>query len=141
MGKLYSDKFERFVLLHQRSSENYGRPCQFHKFIKTWRVNASRRYAVYIDTSTSHFYRQISGERYHTTLCRCISRTMGAHIGNSKSGSVKTYREISEDVIAIRCDVSKSAEVKELFAKVVEAFGTVDILVNNAAILRRSNFS
>ena len=48
--------------------------------------------------------------------------------------ALKTYREISEDVIAIRCDVSKSAEVKELFAKVVEAFGTVDILVNNAAV-------
>ena len=47
--------------------------------------------------------------------------------------ALKTYREISEDVIAIRCDVSKSAEVKELFAKVVEAFGTVDILVNDAA--------
>jgi len=36
---------------------------------------------------------------------------------------------------AIRCDVSSSAEVARMFADVVDCFGTVDVLVNNAAIV------
>jgi 3-oxoacyl-[acyl-carrier protein] reductase len=37
------------------------------------------------------------------------------------------------DVLALRCDVSDSASVDALFAQAGERFGTVDILVNNAA--------
>lgn len=36
--------------------------------------------------------------------------------------------------IAIQADIAKESDVQDMFAKVVEAFGSVDILVNNAGI-------
>lgn len=36
--------------------------------------------------------------------------------------------------LAVKCDVSSSADVAELFAKTTEQFGRVDVLVNNAGI-------
>jgi glucose 1-dehydrogenase len=38
--------------------------------------------------------------------------------------------------IAVRADVSKESEVQAMFARTVEAFGSVDILVNNAGLQR-----
>ena len=40
-------------------------------------------------------------------------------------------------VIAIPCDITKSAEVKAMVNQVQKAFGRIDILVNNAGIIRR----
>jgi 3-oxoacyl-[acyl-carrier protein] reductase len=40
-------------------------------------------------------------------------------------------------VIAIPCDITKSAEVKAMVDQVRNAFGRIDILVNNAGIIRR----
>lgn len=37
--------------------------------------------------------------------------------------------------LALRCDVSSSADVERLFAAVVERFGTLHVLVNNAAVV------
>ncbi|HSW19528.1 MAG TPA: SDR family oxidoreductase [Ramlibacter sp.] len=36
--------------------------------------------------------------------------------------------------LALRCDISKSSEVDQMFAAVAERFGTLHILVNNAAL-------
>ena len=41
------------------------------------------------------------------------------------------------EVIAIPCDITKSAEVKAAVNQVQKTFGRVDILVNNAGIIRR----
>jgi 3-oxoacyl-[acyl-carrier protein] reductase len=41
------------------------------------------------------------------------------------------------EVIAIPCDITKSAEVKAMVDQVQKAFGRIDILVNNAGIIRR----
>lgn len=54
-----------------------------------------------------------------------------------------TVRQIQEnggESIAVHADVSKQEDVKELFTKTVEHFGTVDILVNSAGIARRAPF-
>lgn len=40
------------------------------------------------------------------------------------------------EALAIACDVGKREQVEPLFAKIVEAFGTIDILINNAGITR-----
>jgi len=40
------------------------------------------------------------------------------------------------NAIAIKCDVSKRAEVEDMVEEVVRVFGTVDILINNAGITR-----
>lgn len=39
-------------------------------------------------------------------------------------------------VIALKCDVSNEAQVNEVFIKIKDAFGKIDILVNNAALWR-----
>lgn len=38
--------------------------------------------------------------------------------------------------IAVRCDVTKSEQIDELFATVEDTFGGIDILVNNAGVLK-----
>ncbi|MEW5421085.1 SDR family NAD(P)-dependent oxidoreductase [Amorphus sp. 3PC139-8] len=44
------------------------------------------------------------------------------------------------DVIAIDCDVGERLDVRNLVAATLEAFGEIDILVNNAAILVGADF-
>jgi NAD(P)-dependent dehydrogenase (short-subunit alcohol dehydrogenase family) len=41
---------------------------------------------------------------------------------------------------AVRCDVSRRAEVEAALAATLEAFGRVDILINNAGIFRAADF-
>jgi NAD(P)-dependent dehydrogenase (short-subunit alcohol dehydrogenase family) len=44
------------------------------------------------------------------------------------------------EAIAVRADVSNEADVKAMTARVVEAFGGIDILVNNAAYRPKADF-
>lgn len=39
--------------------------------------------------------------------------------------------------LALRCDVSSSASVREMFAQIADRFGTLHILVNNAALVQK----
>ena len=48
--------------------------------------------------------------------------------------ALEEYQALGGDVLAIKCDVSDSKDVAEMFAKVAEHYGTVDILVNNAGL-------
>lgn len=43
-------------------------------------------------------------------------------------------KKVSQDGIIIKADVSKQGDVEQLFKKVVDNFGVLDILINNAAI-------
>jgi 3-oxoacyl-[acyl-carrier protein] reductase len=48
----------------------------------------------------------------------------------------ETLRQIAElggEGFGVKADVSSSREVKEMFSRILERFGTLDILVNNAA--------
>ncbi len=49
-------------------------------------------------------------------------------------------RELGAEVLAVPADVADTGDVEELFAETVRAFGSVDLLVNNAAILKRVPF-
>jgi NAD(P)-dependent dehydrogenase (short-subunit alcohol dehydrogenase family) len=40
------------------------------------------------------------------------------------------------EALAVKCDVTNKAEVEELLDRVVEHFGTIDVLVNNAGIIQ-----
>jgi len=44
-------------------------------------------------------------------------------------------RPYGEGALAVKCDITKPAEVKELFRRAVKRFGGVDVLVNNAGII------
>lgn len=52
------------------------------------------------------------------------------------AGIVKEIEALGMRAIAIKADVSKFDEVREMMEKVKEEFGTIDILVNNAGITR-----
>lgn len=43
------------------------------------------------------------------------------------------------EALAITCDITKSAEVREMVRRVQEVYNRLDILVNNAGIIRRGN--
>lgn len=55
----------------------------------------------------------------------------------------ETARELSEftDAVFYYCDVSVVEKIKEVFCQVVERFGQVDILINNAGIAIRDYIS
>lgn len=56
---------------------------------------------------------------------------------SSKEGADKVVREIKErggEALAVQGDVSKSADVKRLFAETKKAYGKLDVLVNNAGV-------
>jgi len=44
------------------------------------------------------------------------------------------------EAIAIKCDVSKKAEVEQMVKKTIEKFGKIDILINNAGICQFKPF-
>jgi len=58
---------------------------------------------------------------------------------SSKEGADKVVNEITKNggvAIAVRGDVTKSAEVKKLFEETGNTFGRLDILVNNAGVFK-----
>ncbi|MFP7756440.1 SDR family NAD(P)-dependent oxidoreductase [Thermodesulfobacteriota bacterium B35] len=54
--------------------------------------------------------------------------------------TVKTIQTTGSQAMAIRADVSRRPEVREMFCRTIEKFGRIDILVNNAGINRRGWF-
>jgi NAD(P)-dependent dehydrogenase (short-subunit alcohol dehydrogenase family) len=55
----------------------------------------------------------------------------------SEQGNQETVRMVEEQggrAVAVRCDVTQSADVKAALAKTVEAFGRLDFAFNNAGI-------
>ena len=55
----------------------------------------------------------------------------------SKAGADRVVAEITAaggKAVAIQADVSKSADIVRLFAETKQAFGTLDVLVNNAGV-------
>lgn len=49
-------------------------------------------------------------------------------------------KEAGYQLVTAKCDISKEDQVKETFAKMIEAYGGVDVLVNNAGITRDGLF-
>ncbi|HZR41963.1 MAG TPA: SDR family NAD(P)-dependent oxidoreductase [Ktedonobacteraceae bacterium] len=54
--------------------------------------------------------------------------------------TVQTIRDEGGSAIAIRADVSQDKEVRGMVESIVQHFGTVDLLVNNASITRHIPF-
>ncbi|MBU5626754.1 SDR family oxidoreductase [Oscillibacter sp. MSJ-2] len=55
--------------------------------------------------------------------------------GEAFARSLRSFYQV--EAVAVQADVSKEADVVALFSKAVEAFGTVDIVINNAATWTR----
>jgi 3-oxoacyl-[acyl-carrier protein] reductase len=73
-----------------------------------------------------------------------IAKSLGAegakvvvNYSSSKEGADRVVAEITSKggkAIAVQGDVSKAADVERLFAETKKAFGSVDVLVNNAGV-------
>jgi 3-oxoacyl-[acyl-carrier protein] reductase len=66
----------------------------------------------------------------------------GATVIINYAGSKETAEQLVSDIkknggeaIAIKADVSKSAEVKKMFDDAIAAYGRIDVLINNAGIM------
>jgi NAD(P)-dependent dehydrogenase (short-subunit alcohol dehydrogenase family) len=59
---------------------------------------------------------------------------------SSDDAADAVVRDIGQNAIAIRADVSDPAAVKELIDEVVARFGRIDVLVNNAAVFEYNPF-
>jgi 3-oxoacyl-[acyl-carrier protein] reductase len=59
------------------------------------------------------------------------------YAGNSAQAqaAVDEIRTAGGDAIAIQADIANAEQVKALFEKTIETFGTVDVVVNNAGIM------
>jgi NAD(P)-dependent dehydrogenase (short-subunit alcohol dehydrogenase family) len=54
--------------------------------------------------------------------------------GRTKASLEETVEEFKTPGMAVACDVSNAAEVDDMFAQVVEAYGSVDLVFNNAGV-------
>jgi NAD(P)-dependent dehydrogenase (short-subunit alcohol dehydrogenase family) len=81
------------------------------------------------------------GRSHALTLARAGAKVVVADI--SLEDCQKVVDEIKKakgEALAIKCDVTKKAEVDEMVRKAVEKFGKIDILVNNAGICQFKPF-
>lgn len=73
-----------------------------------------------------------------------IARTYVAHGAKvaiadiNEAGAQALATELGANAIAVRCDVTKKADVEALVAATVKAFGTLDIVVNNAGTTHKN---
>ncbi|HEY9048960.1 MAG TPA: SDR family oxidoreductase [Ohtaekwangia sp.] len=75
------------------------------------------------------------------SIAKTLARA-GATVVVNYSGSKDAADQVVKDItsnggtaIAVQADVSKTADVKKLFAETIAKFGRVDVLVNNAGIM------
>jgi len=62
------------------------------------------------------------------------------HSSEEARATVAECRRRGVRSISVRADLSRGREVERLFRKIVEIFGTLDILINNAAIFPKTPF-
>lgn len=69
-----------------------------------------------------------------------VGEKMSVAIVSAHADTAEAARdEIGGHTIALACDVSKESDVKEMVTGTIEAFGEINILVNNAAVTVRKS--
>lgn len=74
------------------------------------------------------------GRAIAETLAQCGARV--AIVGRDPAKAAQVASEVSPEARGFGCNVAESASVTALVAAVEEAFGSVDVLVNNAGLTR-----
>jgi NAD(P)-dependent dehydrogenase (short-subunit alcohol dehydrogenase family) len=65
---------------------------------------------------------------------------VGVNYHRSKDEALALVREIGKDAVAIQADVADSAQTESMIDAVIERFGRIDVLVNNAATFEMNPF-
>ncbi len=80
------------------------------------------------------------GKAISTAFLQKNARVIGVYGGNSQAAEelLKEARSLPGSLSLHQCDVSREAEVRQLFQDIEDRFKTLDILVNNAGIRRDS---
>ena len=79
-------------------------------------------------------------------IAKCLGRAGADVVVNYASNSDAAHRVVQEiedggsRAVAIRADVSQEDQVQNMFATMIEDFGTIDILVNNAGLQKDRAF-
>ena len=68
-----------------------------------------------------------------------VDRYYSANAGDTTLVECK-LKELNADYMILEKDISKEEDVKEIYSKVIEHYGRVDILVNNAAVDDENGF-
>lgn len=79
------------------------------------------------------------GKEMALALARSGSKVVINYIKPEEENALETVEDVKKaggEAVAIMADCTSPDEVKEMFQKAVEAFGTVDVLVNNAGITK-----
>lgn len=84
------------------------------------------------------------GQGLGAATCQLLSDAGAKVIVNYFNDSAGVNKELAEATaakltagsVALEADVGNSSQVQQMFEKAAEQFGTIDIIVNNAAILR-----
>lgn len=53
---------------------------------------------------------------------------------NKAEDVAKRIRKLGQEALVIKCNVASSAEVKRMVSEILDRFGRIDVLVNNAAV-------
>jgi NAD(P)-dependent dehydrogenase (short-subunit alcohol dehydrogenase family) len=81
------------------------------------------------------------GRSHAMTLARAGAKVVVSDISLEECQKVvDEIKKAGGQAVAIKCDVTKKAEVQDLVKKTVEKWGSVDILVNNAGICQFKPF-
>ena len=54
--------------------------------------------------------------------------------------TISEIKKLGGEALAVKCDISKKSQVKNLIRKTVKSFGKIDVLVNNAGIFPYVSF-
>ena len=68
-----------------------------------------------------------------------IDRYYGANAGNAAIVEGK-LKEMNADYMILESDISDESAVKEIYSKIINKYGRIDILVNNAAVDDENGF-
>lgn len=77
-----------------------------------------------------------AGEGLGKALARrfCADGDKVAILGRTFSKLEAAAEEFGENCLPVQCDIADEASVEAAFAKIAEAFGKLDVVINNAAI-------
>ena len=87
---------------------------------------------VVVITGSSSGIGRATAIRFANEGCKVVINYRNNRQGGEET--ISELQEITSECLLVQADVSKEDDVKRLFKEVLDRFGTVDILINNAAI-------